>query len=851
MSFNNRSEYINAQSSEKITLAHVDARQRILPWTLDSGTVYYKDVSNFVVSVHNELTQLTQVSSVGTIITNTWFYDTAAGRLYIDIGSDPADAEIIATYRLFYSSAPITTTYDLSGTGTHVEYEARIQRSPGFKHKVGVEQRLVSIIGNGSLKLINNDGGLDDIFDTLIFDNQSVSIYSWNRDLPITDSRILYRGRITNKRYNSEFVTFEVKDELVDLKANVDLSVFGETENVNNSVKNNYKRRVYGRVDGLQLQSVDQIAEGYTLTGTFTGAPGSKTIDVDSGDILNELSPDDKLIIGTQEFTVDVVSPTGLNGLEVVVTSEPDFAFTNQTATAVPEIPVRFKNREFFVADHESARVTKTLQDIVQLNRVQLNDIDGLFAGDFIEFSTGERIEIKNFAPNNVVVLRKNIIQVPAISSNVIRRPIQELFIQGTRVEDADYTISNSTDTRVTIDTDAEFNIAGLEQFSISMTFTNTSKTITTTDDVDLREVFSPRDWIRPQNITYTTYYEILAVAEQSITIRTGFGDPTITDNIEAKRPDYIGDNTIVSANVLGKTKDGTAAGEWISDGPTAIRDLLLDAGLTEINETSFTEGSSTNDQIISMALPLTPGATSVTYKSAIDRLAGSINSVVTLDNDLKIKFKVLNAEMPDSPVEITDYDVISWDMETISGKNIRNSIISYRPQDIIRSTQEKGAEVVTFSSEFVEKYIGTNNTEEKTVHLYDDTDAEIFAHRLVYNQSLGRTDVTINTDLRLEDVEIGDVVIIDFARMFKRFGDSTSRKKACIVIGKKLDGSRTQLDLTDYGNILNRSSIITPNDAPDWTSATEDEKLKYGYITDQQGIVNNEEDTANIHLIS
>ena len=108
-----------------------------------------------------------------------------------------------------------------------------------------------------------------------------------------------------------------------------------------------------------------------------------------------------------------------------------------------------------------------------------------------------------------------------------------------------------------------------------------------------------------------------------------------------------------------------------------------------------------------------------------------------------------------------------------------------------------------------------------------------------------------VTTDLRFENVEIGDQVVLNFQRMYKRLGDSTSRKKVAVVIGKQTTGDRVIMELTDLGNIYNRSSIITPNTAPDYSAANEDEKLNYGYITDAQGIVDNDEDTSNVHLIS
>ena len=846
MAFQDRTEFTNAQASEKITLAHIEARKRLLPWTLDSGTIYVKDVDYYVIRVHNVLTELTEVSSKAALIVDTWFYDHLENKLYIDIGTNPVNAEIIATFRLFYSSSPVDGTHDLSSTGNDVHYNGRITLAPPYKHKIGVQQNLVSIIGNGSIKLINTDGALDEIYDTLIFDNQQVFIYSWSRDLPIDDRRIIYRGRITNKRFQPEFVTFKVKDQLIDLEQNVPQTAYNDDDTVNESVKGRYKRWLYGRVDGLQLQSIDQIGDGYQLTGTVSvNATGTTIVGVGT-DFINDTSPGDTVRVGTTEYTIETV----VSATQLTIDGDEQPAVTGQDIFIVPEIPTTDKNREFFVADHASAKLTKTLSNILQFNRVVLSDTDGLEPGDFIEFATGERIEIRNTF-DSTVVLVQNLIQLPTIGSNVTRQPIQQVFVGSQLVQESDYTIFNAANTRIVFDDDVEFNLARTASFGFSGTFTNGTNTITTAGDIDLREILKPRDYIRPSDLSYTTFYEILAVDEQTITLRTNFADATITDDAEGKRPQYIGDDTVVSANALGRTVDGTATGTWITTAAQAMRDLIKEAGITNVNETSFTEGASTNQHLISMALPFTPTQGQVSYKTVVDRLARSTSSVLTLDNDLDLKYKVLNAEFPTSPLEINDFDVIKWDIETISGKNIRNSLINYRFQDIERFSQEPGNRTVSFSSEYVERYVGTNNTDEVNIYLYNQDEAEIVAHRNTYFQTLGRSDIKVETDLRLEDVEIGDVIVLDFQRMYKRFGDEETRKKAAIVIGKTLNGERTQLELTDYGNIFNRSSIITPNTAPDYSAASVDEKLQYGFITDGQGIVEDEEDTMGIHLIS
>jgi len=111
----------------------------------------------------------------------------------------------------------------------------------------------------------------------------------------------------------------------------------------------------------------------------------------------------------------------------------------------------------------------------------------------------------------------------------------------------------------------------------------------------------------------------------------------------------------------------------------------------------------------------------------------------------------------------------------------------------------------------FVEKYVGTNKTDEIDTYLYEENRAKIMSHRNTFLQSLGRTDIKLTSDLRLEDLEIGDTVIINFDRLFKRFGDSDSRKKAVILVGKTVNGERTILEFSDLGNVFNRATDITP----------------------------------------
>lgn len=965
MSFNTREQFVEAASSEKITLAHVNARTRLFTWTLDSGAIYKRQTPNFVVGLKQNDTELTQVSTLGSISEGSFFYDVLNSTVYVwNVGdTDPSVEEMIVSYRLFFSTAPIQTSNDLTVTGEDVHYDGRILSTPGYKHKIGIDQKLVSIVGTGNLRLENSDGDMDSIFDKYIWENQSVELYSWNRDLPISEAKIFYRGRITKKDFTVNIINFTIKDSLFDLETNVPQAVFGSGVGVRDAEADHLKRWVYGRVDGLKAQSTDQIGQGYNLTGTvtvenakkeitqFSGIPagsgleskyffisdenndytywydyGSSTppstpgrelisISIDVGDsasevdektsiklaqkfnilpnfgyfstenkdfgevndasdvntgatitkivdgtnentllgvgtiFLSEVSPNDSITIGTQSFTVDSVE----SDTKIFLSKNPEFTFTGQTAILVPEIPVVTKNREFFVADHACAELTKTVVNALQFNRIIVSDTDGLFAGDFVEFAGGVRREIKNVAPGNIIVLRQNVPSLPAIGSNVVRQPIQQVFVGSEAVNEDDFTLSNTTELTITLDSDTEFNIASQEDINnIELTFTNGSRTVTkTANDVNMTEILSSRDYLRPQDLTYTTFFEILSVTDDTITLRVPFSDPTITDNPTIKRPEYIGDDSVISVNLLGKTVDGTATGDWIRTSAEVVKDMLTEINVTNVDSASFVDVATRETQLISYVIPQSPGNERMKVKAAIDDINKSTRTILTLDEQHRLKYTEGTVALPAEIKKITDDDLINWSITSINGKTFRNAEVRYRHRDIDRFTQASGNNLVTFSSEFVERYIGTDRTDEIDVYLYDEFDANIFSHRHVYYNSLGRSDLELNSDLRLADIEIGDVIDLELDRLYKRFGDPNARQKLCSVVGKTQDGEKVKLFLSDLGNTFNTSAFITDNAQPDFSSSTSADKLIGGYITTNVGIVDNDEDTDKTNLIS
>ena len=116
-------EHAQKTRSRKATLCWVEPTQRVNQWTLDSGTIYTKSSSHFVVDVIEDGTSLSQASSAA-VSTGEWFFDADSGTLYVNASDDlnPSTHTMFLKYRKFYASEPFNLPYDLA-SGSQVHYE--------------------------------------------------------------------------------------------------------------------------------------------------------------------------------------------------------------------------------------------------------------------------------------------------------------------------------------------------------------------------------------------------------------------------------------------------------------------------------------------------------------------------------------------------------------------------------------------------------------------------------------------------------------------------------------------------------------------------------------------------------
>ena len=434
--FKTYTEYSDTPTTEKITLAHVHCKNRVYGFTqVDSSDVYVIETDHLVVGCQDGMNSLESVSSPGEVTSGKFHFDVQSSSLYvystngfIDSADDP---EIIPTYRLFYADTPINLSWDLSDNSEEVYYEPRLQASPGFKSKVDNSQMGISVTGSGTLKLNNGDLYFKDLYDLLIFENMDISIFSHHRSLNPSQAKPIYKGAITEKTYSSTHVSFKVKDVISSLEAEIDLGKFSEISddiNISPSVGTYVKRRLYGFFEKLRCQSVDMLydantdSEAYPLTSTVSGSLGSNILIGEN--FLSELSPEDSLLFGDDQYNIDSV----ISDTELSLSSELDKAVNNANALIVPTKPWSNTNRKFLICGHDLHNISTTVTAVIERNRVYVASTVGFKENDYVDVN-GQYVAIKRISGNKFI-FRQNLLSLPAVGTSITKEKIQKVIVK-------------------------------------------------------------------------------------------------------------------------------------------------------------------------------------------------------------------------------------------------------------------------------------------------------------------------------------------------------------------------------------------------------------------------------------
>lgn len=821
-------------SSEKILLCTIESAINAKIFSLYSGSVYYRDVSYFVSSVKQDGSDLTKASSVS-LSQGQYYYDETAGRVYVRMtdSSNPKTKDITIFFKHFYSSCGINAPHDLD-SGFHVEWDSRIDKIGSINQQLDNEATGIVLESKSSITLLNGDGYFDEILDTHIWENKRVVIYQLFDNLPVSEAKIVFSGYVTSKDFDPDRVSFQLVDDIFRLRNLVNLPLFSTLDgDLSDSTIGTPKRRVYGRVKQMKCVGIDKSLNGYPMTGTITTNIESTTVIGLGTSFLDELSPGDEI-----RFTIDgedykITVETVTNNTSFEASNNPEINTSLQVCVIDSQVPWRKKNRQWHIAGHELMDVSESITEVLSSVRIRVSSVNDLFVGDSITVNS-QTVKIRRIS-GDILILNQALSPLPNVSDLVLREPVSNVFFGNKElIINRDWTIQNTGESILVLDNAAEFNITGQKQLGVSVQFTNGSRSITTSATVDFRSILKPRDWIRKNSLTESSWYEILEVKEQEIIIRTSFTGTTQSTTALIKTPEYISDDSLITVNCFGYKNSG----EWIRTSSDAVKHLIeSDAGLSNIDTDSFNKANGGCGYIVSIVIPEDIESDAPLIRDVIGKINSSVFGSVYLNSDFDVSFNILNSTKPDDNEFYTDSDIIDFDVKS-DQRIISDVSVYYRPFVDIES-EEDAFELYEKSSEFVNRKVGISKKEEFTLYLYDEEAARIMGQRILFFRSLSDSVVSIKAKSIFATSTLNDKIYLNLDRLYKRYGQG-DRKKIINITSIKKNGLDVDIEGSDFGNVFNRVPAIAPDTQAVYTSASEEEIAKWGFVVDNDTLTPN-----------
>ena len=843
-------DYANLTRSSKAVLCHIQPKQRLSVFSNVSGSIYKKSVNYVVIDVKEDGTSLTEALS-SSLSSGEWFYDHLTSELYVNVTDDldPKTHKIIVTYRLFYADRPMDLPYDLS-SGFEVHYEGRLTSNSPVKRQLDDEQIGIVLETSSNIKLENTDAALDEIYDVLIFENSDVFIYSWSELIPLSEKRKLFSGIIENKKFSEKDVTFTCKDGVYKLRKPISTATFSFSDgSVPERFLNKPKRIVYGRHDQLQCVPIDSILDGYTLTGTVSGTSGSPTLTGTGTAFLDECSPEDDLFFddGNQVYRFGIASVDS----DTQITLNDDLEVNvSGSLTNNPKIPWRKKNRNWHIAGHKLRAPSTTVEIATSARRFQVVDGTDFLDGDLISLD-GTNVFISSITGNFVTLSAAFQAGIPALGATVTKNPLRRAFLDGREVFiDRDWDVSNtSSDAILQLNELSEFNIAQAVAISLTCDFTNGSRSINI-NGADFTPQLQPRDWIRSNDISHTTWYEVLSVTyddatnDTTVLIRTPYAGSTRSSAAQKKNVSIVDDRSVITVNCIGKED---ASGKWIKTASDAVKELIeSDLSLTNINTSSFLEAKSDAPYVLSYKIPERIGGKVKSIRDVISDINKSVFGSLTIDGDQNFKYEVLSPKKPADAITLKDDDVVSVNYSNSRSKIIRKVNANYRFY-ADKYTGDSSSLLYEYSNDFVDDLIAATDELDLDLFLYELKDATAIAQRYAFFNSLSQAKISIRGKLNLELLNLNDKINMNFDRLYRRFGGLT-RQKTGIINKITKDGKNAIIEVNDLGGIFNRVANISANTANTYGSATDEEKLVNGYIVDNDTLTPDTSDDSTIY---
>lgn len=811
--------YLESQktASEKVTLVTVESVSRV--WKFESvGLNWEKEVPFFVADVKSAGVSLTQ---------EEYEFIPHEKKLILIGGGDPKTRDISLVYRHFFSNITYNLPFDLID-GQDVPFEGRVLNIGQIGQKLDDQNTGMVLETSSSVSLINADCFFDSIFDTHIWENQKIAFYSWYPNIPIEKCELLFDGYVESKGFSPKAIEFRVKDFVYKTKDQIKLATFSDDDGViTPNMIGKPKRRIYGRADNVDCVCLDATLDGYELSGSISIELGSSTLTGVGTNFLNELAQGDSIIFTENEVEYEFSVNEIASNTSLTIGNVSEVSTFNNDAVVSPKNPWRKKGRKWNISGHKLFEKSVKINIVQSANIFQVDDVSDLNIGDLVSIN-GVLAKIRRISGKKINT-NINIVPTPVNGDQIVKLPVLSVFMnQKELVQARDYSVLNGPNgAGITLSENAEFNNSPQMRLSTNLVFSSVSRNVTTTATTDLRSILKPRDFIKSTNPTRPTWYEISEVYEQKIVL-TEMPNFSATEQIYYKVIDACNEDTLITVNCLG-IDDGQ--GQWVRTASDAVKHLLnYDAKIDLLNLEEFDQSKRYCNYTLSIVLPNSLGSSSPVIREVITDINNSVLGAL-FKTKKGISFSILNAQKPSDIEIIRSDDCLSYSVDT--NQDIVNKVIlSYRPHvDIF--TSESTFDVIEYQNGFVDKYIGIENTLEKTVYLYNKEDAEIMAQRLAFYNSLSKSIIKIKAKNNFSHVSLGQKFYLDLNRMYQRYS-SFSGKKIASVIGTALDGKNIELSLSDLGNIFNRVPSIAPDNILNYESSDEIDRIRWAYLVDK-----------------
>jgi hypothetical protein len=600
------------------------------------------------------------------------------------------------------------------------------------------------------------------------------------------------------------------------------------------------KRLIFGEVKQLSCTPVDAILDGFILDGIVSGTNGTTSITGSGTFFVSACTAGDTILVQTGDILREINIASVNSNTSLTTSSELDFSFSTTEAKLSPATPFRFKNRNWHIAGHKLRAPSTTVTLGTQPNRFEVDDITDFRDNDLIEVN-GESAFIKRISGNKITLKSNLQSGTPSIGNTVIKVPVNKVFFNGRElIYGRDYSLSNSsTDAILNIENDAEVNITTAIPVGYDLTFTNGSNAIVLVG-TNLQAEIQPRDWIRSDDVTHTTWYEILSVDydndtnTSSVRLRTNYAGTTTTGSWEKKNVVYIQDDSIITVNCLGLENED---GEWVKTASDAVKYLLeYQLGTSNLNTASFTEADNDFPHSISYFTPEKIGGNNKTIRDVVTAINQSVFGSLVLDENFNFKYNIILPERPTLSDIVYQDDILS-----VTSINSNNSIVGqvnafYRPfTDAL--TGEEASDFYQFRNEFATNLVGSLTEVDLKLYLFSDDAAQEIAQRYALYNSLSQSMISFRAKLNFALKSLNDVIFLKIDRIYKRFGGN-NQAKIGIINKISQDGSDVDVVINDLGNTFNRVGCICADDSSDFTGATDDEKMVNSYICDDDVLV-------------